>query len=49
MNQKSTTNGLNNDEVTLNTKADDYKNLITRLKDISVSISLLKKKFIDRL
>ena len=43
MNEKLTSNKLENDEFNLNTEDSDYKNLITRLKDISKTIVLLEK------
>ena len=32
----------------LNTEEDDYKNLMMRLKDISKTIVLLEKKYLDK-
>ena len=43
MNEKVTSNNIENDEFTLNTEESDYKNLITRLKEISEKIALLEK------
>ena len=43
MNQKFTSNNIENDEFTMNTEESDYKNLITRLKEISANIALLEK------
>ena len=43
MNEKCTSNNIENYEVTLNTEESDYKNLITRLKEISEKIALLEK------
>ena len=48
MNEKFTSNNFENDESTLNTEEDDYKNLMIRLKDISKSISLIEKKYLDK-
>ena len=43
MNKKLISNNFKNDEFNLNTKEDDYKILITRLKQIRVNIELLEK------
>ena len=43
MNQKYTSNDIQNDEFTHDNQDIDYKNLITRLKDISKTIVLLEK------
>ena len=43
MNQKFTSNNIDNDELTLNTEESDYENLVTRLRDISSTIALLEK------
>ena len=48
MNEEFTPNDLENDEFLLNTKEGDYKNLMIRLKDISETISLLEKKYLDK-
>ena len=44
MNKKLNTNNIKNDEFNLNTEESDYENLITRLKEIRVTIALLEKK-----
>ena len=44
MNKKFNTNNIKNDEFNLNTEESDYENLITRLKEIRVTIALLEKK-----
>ena len=36
-------NNIENDELNLHTEDDDYKDLITRLKEIKLIISLLEK------
>ena len=41
MNQKYTSNDIQNDEFTNDTQEIDYQNLITRLKEISTTIALL--------
>ena len=43
MNEKSTSNNIENDELTLNIEESDYKNLVTRLREISLTIALLEK------
>ena len=43
MNANSTSSNVINDETTLNTDESDYKNLITRLKEISETINVLGK------
>ena len=43
MDQKFASNNLNNDEVTLNNKESEYKNLIIRIKEIRRTISFLEK------
>ena len=48
MDEKFTPNIIDNDELILDTQEDDYKILITRLKEINVTIGLLKKKYLDK-
>ena len=48
MNEEFTPNDLENDEFILNTEEGDYKNLMMRLKDISKTIALLEKKYLDK-
>ena len=43
MNEQLTSNNIENEEFNLNTEEIDYKNLITRLKEISANIALLEK------
>ena len=43
MNEEFTPLNNENDEFTLNNEDSDYKNLITRLKEISETITLLEK------
>ncbi len=43
MSENSNSNNIKNDEFTLNTEESDYKHLITVLKEISETISLLEK------
>ena len=48
MNEEFTPIDAESDDFLLNTEEDDYKNLIIRLKDISKSISLIEKKYLDK-
>ena len=48
MNEKFTSNNIENDELTLNTEESDYKNLVTRLREISSTIALLEKRYLDK-
>tara|TARA_B100000401_G_C52408130_1_gene532191 strand:- start:449 stop:598 length:150 start_codon:yes stop_codon:yes gene_type:complete len=48
MNEKCTSNNIENDDFILNTKKSDYENLIIRLKEIRVTIALLEKKYFDK-
>ena len=43
MDEQSSSNHIENDECTFNTEENYYENLITKLKDISKTISLLEK------
>ena len=43
MDNELTSNNIKNKKNNLNTEEIDYENLITRLKDISKTIALLKK------
>ena len=48
MEEKFTSNNINNDEFILDTQEGDYKDLIIRLKEIKSIIGLLKKQYIDK-
>ena len=48
MNEKLTSNKVSNEELILNNEDDDYKKLIIRLKTIRSIISLLEKKYLDK-
>ena len=48
MNEEFTPYDLGNEEFILNPEERDYKNLMIRLKDISKTISLLEKKYLDK-
>ncbi len=43
MDEKFTENNIENNEISLNSDERDYEILTTRLKDISLTISLLEK------
>ena len=45
MNEKITSDNLENDFFIFNNEEKDYTELISRLKDISESIALLEKKY----
>ncbi len=49
MNKKFASNNIENDESILNTEDIDYKNLVTRLREISSTIALLEKRYLDKL
>ena len=48
MNEKFTSNNIENDEFNLNTKESDYKNLVNRLREISSTIALLENSYLDK-
>ena len=48
MNEKFTSNNCENDELNLNTEESDYKNLVNRLREISSTIALLEKRYLDK-
>ena len=48
MNEEFTPINAESDDFPLNTEDDDYKNLMIRLKDISKSIALIEKKYLDK-
>ena len=48
MNEEFAPQNLESDEFILNTEEGDYKNLMIRLKDISKSIALIEKKYLDK-
>ena len=49
MDEKFTSTNKDSHELILDTQESDYKNLITRLKEISLNIGLLKKQYLDKL
>ena len=48
MNEKFTSNNYENDELNLNNEEIDYKNLVTRLREISSTIALLEKRYLNK-
>ena len=48
MDQKFTSNKIDDDEFVSYTQKSDYINLITRLKEINSIIVLLKKQYLDK-
>ena len=48
MNEKFTSNNYENDDLNLNAEESDYKNLVTRLREISSKIALLEKRYLDK-
>ena len=44
MSENLNSNNIENDDFNLNTEDSDYKDLITRLKEIKKTIALLEKK-----
>ena len=48
MNDKFISNNIESDELPLNTKESDYKNLVNKLKEISSIIALLENRYLDK-
>ena len=48
MSESLNSNYIENDEVNLKNEERDYKNLMIRLKNISKTIALLEKKYLDK-
>ena len=48
MDQKFSSNKIDEDEFIFNNQDNDYKSLITRLKKISLTIELLQKQYLDK-
>ena len=48
MSENLNSNNIENDEFNLNTEDSDYKDLITRLREISSKIALLEKRYLDK-
>ena len=49
MNENYTSDNINKNEIHINNEECEYKNLITRLSEIRLTIALLEKKYIDKL
>ena len=49
MDEKFTSTNKDNDELILETQESDYKSLVTRLKEINLTIGFLKKQYLDKL
>ena len=47
MNEEYTLNNIENEQLTMNNEESDYKNLVTRLKEISSKIAFLEKTILD--
>ena len=47
MNEEYTLNNIENEQLTMNNEESDYKNLVTRLKEISSKIAYLEKTILD--
>ena len=48
MNEKLTSNNIQNDEFLFDKNQSDYKSLFKRLQEISDTISVLQKKYLDK-
>jgi|TARA_A100001035_G_scaffold144483_1_gene113653 hypothetical protein len=48
MDENFSSNNIDRDELILDIQESDYKDLITRLKDINLTIGLLKKQYLDK-
>ena len=48
MDENFSSNNIDKDELILDIQESDYKDLITRLKDINLIIGLLKKQYLDK-
>ena len=48
MSENLNSTNIQNDEFDKNIQENDYKNLITRLKEISITIALLEKQYVDK-
>ncbi len=49
MNDKYTSNNIENDDLFFDSEEKDYENLIIRLQRMSKMISLLENKYLDKL
>ena len=48
MDKKLNSNNIENDDFILNTQESDYETLTARLKEITSTISLLEKQFLNK-
>ena len=48
MDENFSSNNIDRDELIPDIQESDYKDLITRLKDINLTIGLLKKEYLDK-
>ena len=48
MSENLNSNNIENDEFNLKNEEGDYKDLITRLREISSKIALLEKRYLDK-
>ena len=48
MYENFSSNNIDRDELILDIQESDYKDLITKLKDINLTIGLLKKQYLDK-
>ena len=48
MDENFSSNNIDSDELIPDIQESDYKDLITRLKDINLTIGLLKKEYLDK-
>ena len=49
MSENLNSNNIKNDEFNLKTKDNDYKDLITRLKEIKSTIAVLEKEYLNKI
>ena len=49
MNENYTSDNINKNEIHINNEECEYKHLFTKLSEISSTIALLEKKYIDKL
>ena len=48
MSENFNSNNIENDDFNLNNEDSDYKDLITKLREISSTIALLEKRYLDK-
>ena len=48
MNEKYPSNNIENHQKNMNNEESDYKNLVTRLREISSTIALLEKRYLNK-